>query len=66
VTLLLFGNLVLYFRDILFVVRNRVFWSDRPFIGGEVENEFSVLLSSNILSMTVREIFLILCNTWFT
>jgi len=41
----------------MFVARNRVFWSDRPFIGDEVENEFSVILSTNILSMTVREIF---------
>jgi len=52
VTRSLFVNLVLYFRDILFVERNRVFGLTGHF-WSELENDFILLLSTNILSMTV-------------
>jgi len=35
-------------------------WSDRPFILGDIEDQFSLLLSTKILSMAVLELFWIL------
>jgi hypothetical protein len=32
-------------------------WSDRPFISVDIEDKFSLLLSINILSVAVLEIF---------
>jgi hypothetical protein len=36
-------------------VRNWASWSHRPFTKGDVENDFSLLLSTNTLSIAVPE-----------
>jgi len=46
----------------LSTVRICVFWSDRPFIMEDIEDIFSALLSTNILSMAVIAILLILIS----
>jgi hypothetical protein len=63
----LFISLVLFFIGVHFVVvymllivRNWASWFDRPFIRGDVENDFNLLLSTNILSLAVPESFWIL------
>jgi hypothetical protein len=45
---------------ILLTVRNWASWSDRPFIMGHVEDELSLVTSTEILSIVVFESFLVL------
>jgi hypothetical protein len=59
-----FISLVLCFKGIILVagaklltVRNWATWSDRPFIMGHVEDELSFVISTNILSTAVLELF---------
>lgn len=63
----LFISLVLIFIGVHFVVaymllivRNWASWLDRPFIRGDVENDFNLLLTTNILSLAVPEPFWVL------
>jgi hypothetical protein len=42
---------------ILLSVRNWASWSDRPFIMGHVEDELSLVIPTNILSIVVLESF---------
>jgi len=62
-------NLVLLFKGNLFIVAYKYIFlivrispscSQRPFIRGDIEDKFVVLLSTNILSMAVLELFWIL------
>jgi hypothetical protein len=61
---LLFINLVLCLKENLFIVayiflivRILALWSDRPFIVGDTEDNFRLLLSTNILSMAILMLF---------
>jgi len=60
-------NLILCFKANLFIVayiylivRIWAWWSDRPFIMGGVEDQFILLLYTNILSVAVLKLFWIL------
>jgi len=59
-------NLVLCFRKFvyccihIFNCENWTSWTDRPFIMGDIKDKFIILLSTNILSMAVLELFWIL------
>lgn len=60
----LFINLVLCFQGIYFVVacmllivRNWASWFDGPFIRGDVEDDFNLLLFTNMLLFAVLEPF---------
>jgi hypothetical protein len=60
----LFISVVLCFKGnilvagaILLTVRNCASWSDRPFIRGRVEDELSLVISTNILLIAGLESF---------
>jgi len=46
------GNLLIVAYTVL-IVRISASWSDRPFIMGDIEDKFILLLSTNILSTAV-------------
>jgi hypothetical protein len=47
---------------IFLIVRIWASWSDRPFIMGDIEDKFILLLSTNISSMPALELFWILAQ----
>ena len=50
-------NPILYFKLTFLIVRISSSSSDRPFIVGRTEDKFILLLSRNILSMAIFQLF---------